>query len=205
MYPIVSWERSKVIGRIERLVSQGFQYEAVIASAQTIEQIFKRCIKYKMNTTRKMIKLEMGKFKKKLVTIENSKDRNKCLRHLSDITDLKSAWNLYFEKESNLHINDIICSYYPNGWALLVTDKQPKGKSIKTSFKGEPIKLHFGLFGLRHHLIHSTHGIKEADVPFLAEFGVRIVTSLLDSEVGLESKLGWSPQNRIPRLTKLKQ
>jgi hypothetical protein len=199
MYPLFSWTYPNLCDRLDNLIKHGFYSEAAVACAQTIEQIIKRIINQHMNLLRLGVLKEKNKLK--LTPINTIKERDAGLRLLQGISDLKKAWRLLLSGKEKLPPLDTIMNGIagPNAWTILYSQKP-----VKVPVSSVNIKCKFGLFFLRHKLVHGTYSPRKEDIEALAEWVTETIKRLLDPINGVSSRIGWNPQHKISPFRKRK-
>jgi hypothetical protein len=202
MYPLTTWSAQTVTTRLNNLLDEGYTIEALLAAAQTIEQLLKRCIKYQLNRSGKTFYIDKNDYLKKLVPSSNAKQVNPALQQLASLQKIKKAWNLYAKMGCWPSLPNVINTVLPGSWNILSMGNKPRSRSQKFYWKGEEQLLHKGIFTMRHQVVHGTYGPVETELNFLARVAVDLVEALLDSETGLEAHTKWNPQKRMPRFKK---
>lgn len=194
MYPLYSWTYEEICARYEKLLENDLYIEAIVASAQTIEQITKRILKQWM-TVERLGYQKRNANGQKVVSIELKKDRDAILKSLQGIIDIKLAWNAIVARDQNsLRLDKLTDQVVgPNSWCILTSNK----KIRVTAGIGIKRDCSVGLFQIRHQLVHGTHAPPKSDIEVLGNWGAEAVVRILDPARGFGGYLEWDPQSRI--------
>lgn len=190
MYPFLGWPHSELVDRLGRLIDDGYEIEAVVASAQTIEQGLKRIIVREMNTSRRGVKRANGTLS--IVRLNSTDDRNRAVRCLASLHGIDVAWSLLFAGRDYADLSKTVDSAAGTGsWPLLST----KDPVIQPRLSGVTC---IGLFELRHRLVHGWHLPPKHLIGKLAPAGRDLVNELFGSH-GIAPKVGYDPFTKMPR------
>ena len=195
MYPLYSWSYDEICARFDKLLANHLHIEAIVASSQTLEQILKRVLKQWM-TVEKIGYQKKNCAGQKIVSIAKKEERDEILRTLQGIDDIRLAWNATVANGNGAFRLDEILNQVvgPNSWSIL-TSKSPV--VVPAKGRGKAQQCSFGLFPLRHQLVHGTHSPPKSDIEVFGIWSVIAVKKLLDPDSGLGGLLGWNPQSRI--------
>lgn len=199
MYPLFSWTYPDICRRLDKLIQQDFHNEAVVACAQTIEQIIKRIMQQHMSLSRLGFTKKPEKLK--LIKINTKEERDNGLKRLQGLDDMKEAWKLLIsDKAALLGLPELMNAVAGSTTWEIIYNRNP----VKVVVSNGNFQCSSGLFRLRHKLVHGTSSPPKEDIKVLAEWGTETIKRLLDPVNGISSYIGWNPQHRISPLRKRK-
>ena len=194
MYPLWTWKREGVEQRLQRMLDAELEYEALVASAQVIEQVFKRVIRSELS--RRGLQVSKESEPGKGHTLVVAKDRNTLDASLSDhcqsFQAIRSMWPKAMEMTPCPKLPalvDAVCG--KSAWTALTfprafTPGRPLVIRAGDGDRGDGSpRLRCGLFPARHRIVHGVNGLSEFTVKALAPFGMRSALALLHPTSGL--------------------
>ncbi len=196
IYPLYTWSYKKLCQRLDLLLAHEFFNEAVVASTQTLEQAIKRVIKQRMTICRQGFKWAKSSSKKNLriVPINSTSERDASVHMLHSLALIEEAWRkLVASRSRKLRLGNVVNSVAgPRTWTIISN----KGK-VKVPIDKDIVECRYGLFELRHLLVHGTHSPPFKNIKTLAHWGVETTKTLLDPSKGFAREIGWDPLKRI--------
>ena len=192
MYPFRAWSHPEVVARLWALTAAGFESEAVVAAAQTLEQGLKRVLVYEMNRSKRGF--DPTKMREPhLVSLNSKAERDKSIRWLASLGKIRSGWRVLLEHTSHSDLAAMIDRVAGEGtWARrLGGDAHVKGRAGDQS--------PFGLFPLRHVLVHGWNSPPKAVIAATASDGVTLVEQIFHPDRGLGAIVGYDPFSVMPR------
>ena len=194
MYPLISWNYSKLCRRLDKLIKYELYNESVIASSQTIEQILRRILKQYMTKLRKAYDFNS----KTYLNSTSASERDYYLKCYSNITQIKRAWNKILRDQYNILGLPIVIQNIlgDNTWSILTKNTHVY---IQDEIKSDTIECKYGLLPLRHLLVHGTVSPPKHEIEVLGQWGIKSVKKLLHPDNGVCFYVNWNPQSRIKR------
>lgn len=184
MYPLHTWGYHGVRDRLNLLIASDLHYEAVVVSAQTVEQVLKRVIRSELSTARKLVAVA-GKGPRHLTAAGSLEDIDVSLRHhCKGLDDIKTTWSLVMKGSPAPRLTDLVdkvCG--PGSWHRLAA---PHHCHFRNS-NGVTVRVRYGLFRARHLLVHSPNAPDGDAIRILSHEGVRIALGLLHPGRGIVS------------------
>jgi len=192
MYPFLAWQHQQLVDRLRRLLHEGFDIEAVVASVQTLEQGFKRPIVRQMNIRR--LGFPDRRNLASPVSLRSTHERNRSVKHLGSLESIKTAWRaLVSAEDESLALPALVDTVAgPGTWRTL------SAKPIEGAIT-QAAEEQVGLFHLRHQLVHGWHLPPKGAIERLASTGVEMVALLLHPQTGIGQHIGYDPFCRMPR------
>ena len=198
MYPLCSWTYSELCQRIELLEQHQLKHELVIASAQTLEQVFKRIVKQYMTKERKGYAPDPeNEGKWGVIDLQTADQRDEILReHFQSMKRIKSTWSKLLKGQGIQPLATIIDQVCGNGtWQGLMSNK-------KITIAPHTRVCPSGLFVLRHKLVHGVHAPSEFHLGVMAAFGAGVVKKIMHPETGISQHVKWDVTKNISRWPK---
>lgn len=176
MYPLATWKRDELVARLDALIEHGFHQEAAVATAQVLEQAFKRALRSEMVKRRVTLDPEDGT----VVPARNKEALDQALRdRAQSMTSLVVMWNKVMNGGQPRIPNfvDEVCGR--GTWGGL----KSRGKTSLTLGLPRKTKVHMGLFPLRHALVHGTYSPTLPTIRAVARHGREVAHLLMEDEV----------------------
>lgn len=176
-----------------RLLHEGFEHEALLASVQVIEQTLKRVLRSELAHQGSRLPLERkGKLFLEEATSLGEIDKSIAARAQS-LSTVKQAWSLVFKGREEIDLSrviDEIAGTYSShclferknipetAWHRIISE------NVALMERGER-GLICGLSEMRHKLVHAPNAPDRFSIEALAPFGAYLATSLIDRQEGL--------------------
>ena len=193
MYPLCNWGHAGVKQRFMRLLHEGFEHEALVASVQVIEQTLKRVLRSELAHQGSRLPLERkGKLFLEHATSLGEVDKSIAVRAQS-LSTVMQAWSLVFKGREDIDLSRVIdgiagiysshCLFErtnipENTWHRIISEN---AALIERGERG----LICGLSEMRHKLVHAPNAPDRFSIEALAPFGAYLATSLIDRQDGL--------------------
>jgi hypothetical protein len=178
MYPLTQWPYDKLIARLRDLHDAGFKQETVVGVAQVLEQTLKRALRSEMVQYRHHVVGGQDEFR--LVSTTTRAEIDNCLRFKAQsVNSIQKVWRLVFAGQAWASLPRLIDDLAGrNAWVLLTRPK-PKSKPLLLPSK-PPVDVPYGLFPLRHHLVHGTNSPPRNVIDAWASHSVVLAEALLE-------------------------
>ena len=180
MYPLYTWKFDELEARLADLLAHGFHQEAAVAAAQTIEQALKRVLRSWMAEHRLGVQGRAGSRTGRVISSKKELDKD-VKAHLASMDGIQECWKLLVSKSSGPQLQSVVKTVAGKASWTGLTSNGPCSVQTATA----RVRVPYGLFPLRHRLVHGTHSPDKAAIVALAEFGVRTTTDLLHPDNGI--------------------
>lgn len=185
MYPLTHWTHEALLDRLDRLIEADFHHEAVIGSAQVLEQGIKRVLRSYMVEHRLYVPPKChtrhdGATNQHIMT---------CLRKRgATVKKLGELWEIVVVPDGPPQLREL---FGQPVWDALIASG-PVQVPIKSVREQHP----YGLMKLRHFLVHGTASPPRRTVERLSLFGREAVQATLAESVWTSEGLR-SPYRRM--------